>query len=344
MTKLTFLAICLLMTACSSSPAGSGPGGGGGGQPAGGAGGASGSGTGSGGGAGSPGDAAAAVGGQSGASFDAGGAEDAHTADGTAGVGADTGAGGSAGCESMPSDDFASATLGPCWQAPRQRLPATPLISVAPSNGALHLRATGNQNGVLYRTSTKALVYKEITAVNFKVTTTAHPRMASAPTMLPTKDLHVGGVMVRNPSSAGGTTENYLFLMVGHSEQNAGTVHEGVEFKTTVNGCSDFNEPDWGAGATGPDAELRICRIGAAFRLYKRVPGDAAWTAAMPPGASCAGNSVAGAVLTRTDLPERLQVGLALNFSAPSDLDVTFDQFSFVPLAAGATAADCTSD
>ena len=182
------------------------------------------------------------------------------------------------------------------------------------------------------------------TSTNFKLTTTAHPRKATAATMLPTKDLHVGGLMVRNPSSNGGNTENYLFLMVGHSEQNNGTVHQGTEFKTTVNGCSDFNEPDWGAGAMSPDAQLRICRIGAAFRLFKRIPGDATWTAAMPPAMACAGNAVAGAVLTRTDLPETLQVGLALNFSAPSDLDVAFDDFTFVALPAGASATDCTVD
>jgi hypothetical protein len=344
MTKMALMAICLV-TACSS-PDGSGwgGGGGGGGETAGGAGGVAANGTGGGGVAGGPDSAAVAVAGQGGASPDAGGDEDLHGSGGMTGVdAADMSPDAAGACEAMPSDEFAAASLGPCWKI-LNGSPAMPLISVAPSNGALHLRATGNQDGVWYRTSTKALVYKEITAANFKVTTTAHPRKATAPTMLPTKDLHVGGVMVRNPSSAGGTTENYLFLMVGHSEQNAGTVHEGVELKTTVNGCSDFNEPDWGAGAAGPDADLRICRIGAAFRLYKRVPGDATWTPATPPPASCSGNVVAGAVLTRADLPERLQVGLALNFSAPSDLDVAFDQFTFVPLGAGATAADCTSD
>ncbi|HVR03653.1 MAG TPA: hypothetical protein VMT47_16060 [Polyangia bacterium] len=341
------MAICVV--AACSSPGGSGRGGAGSGDAAGGGGQAAGSGTGGGGGVvGGPGGASAAVAGQGGVppdtDADAGGTEDVHGSGGMTGVdAADVGPDTAGGCEAMLSDDFGAATLGPCWKI-LNGSPAMPLISVAPSNGALHLRANGNQNGVWYQTSTKALVYKEITAANFKVTTTAHPRMATAPTMLPTKDLHVGGVMVRNPSSAGGTTENYLFLMVGHSEQNAGTVHEGVEFKTTVNGCSDFNEPDWGASAAGPDAELRICRIGAAFRLYKRVPGDATWTLATPPAASCAGNVVAGTVLTRADLPERLQVGLALNFSAPSDLDVGFDQFTFVPLGAGATAADCTSD
>jgi hypothetical protein len=269
-------------------------------------------------------------------------AADAATSD-TGAIDTITDDGATAGCESTPSDDFSSAALGPCWKL-LNGTAGNPLITTTVAAGALHLRANGNQNGVWYRTSTKSLVYKELTAANFKVTTTAHPRKATAPTMLPTKDLHVGGVMVRDPASNGGTTESYLFLMVGHSENNDGTIHQGVEFKTTVKGCSDYNEPDWGPSAAGPDADLRICRIGAAFRLYKRVPGDATWTAAMPPAMACPGNDISGAVLTRADLPQTLQVGLALNFSAPSDLDVAFDEFSFVALPADATAGDCTSD
>src|SRR6185436_14777699 len=101
---------------------------------------------------------------------------------------------------------------------------------------------------------------------------------------------------------------------------------------------------DWGADAMGQDAELRICRLQKTFRLYKRVPGDAAWTPAAPPGASCAGNVVQDNVLSRADLPTTVQVGLALNFSSPSDLDVAIDAITLVPLAADATPADCESD
>lgn len=93
------------------------------------------------------------------------------------------------------------------------------------------------------------------------------------------------------------------------------------------------------------DAELRICRLGAEFRHYERLPGagPGEWQPATPPS-GCAGNAVAGDVLTRSDLPETLQVGMALNFSRPSHLDVAFHAIELVVLARAATAADCTSD
>jgi hypothetical protein len=53
---------------------------------------------------------------------------------------------------------------------------------------------------------------------------------------------------------------------------------------------------------------------------------------------------VSGNVLTRSDLPETLQVGLAINFNAPSDLDVAFDSLHFVELPEGATPDACTGD
>ncbi|HEV3032488.1 MAG TPA: hypothetical protein VG319_12660, partial [Polyangia bacterium] len=168
------MAICLV--AACSSPGGSGRGAGGDVDARGGGGGGAGSATGGGGGAGGPGGGVAAAAGQGGGSPDAGGAEDGHGSGGMTGVdAADLALDPAGGCAAMPSDDFAAATLGPCWKI-LNGSPAMPLISVALSNGALHLRATGNQNGVWYNTSTKALVYKEIIAANFKVTTTAHPR------------------------------------------------------------------------------------------------------------------------------------------------------------------------
>jgi len=240
-----------------------------------------------------------------------------------------------------PNDEFEGTELDSCWLTLNGST-AMPLIAIAQKEGALHLSANGNQGGVWYQGATKSLIYQLVSAQRFTLTTTAHPRKFTDPESLPTKDLHVGGLMVRNPSSAGGSTENYVFIMVGHSENNNGMVHQGVEFKTTVNGCSDWAEPDWGASHDEPDAELRICRLGAEFRMYKRVPGDATWTAAPPPS-GCNGNDVTDGVLSRSDMPESVQVGLALNFNAPSDLEVAFDSIHFVELPEGATADTCTN-
>jgi hypothetical protein len=249
--------------------------------------------------------------------------------------------GGAPGCAF--SDTFTGASLDPCWSV-LNGTAQMPLITLGISGGALHLAANGNLNGVWYQGSTKSLVYKLVNASAFRVTTTVRPRKATDLASLPTKDLHVGGLMLRDPASAGGATERYLLFMAGHSENNNGMVHQGVELKSTVNGCSNWNEPDWGATATEQNAELRACRIGAAFRFYKRVPSAPTWTPATPPASTCAGNVVQGDVVTRADLPVTLQVGLGLNFSNPSDLDVAVDAIDLVTLPANATAADCVAD
>lgn len=95
-----------------------------------------------------------------------------------------------------------------------------------------------------------------------------------------------------------------------------------VETKTTRDGQSDYEGPPWPSG----DADLRICRLGPTFRLYKRAIGDGAWTL--------------GATYARDDLPAALQVGLNIYSIAPRpDLLATFDEVRFAPAAA---EADCT--
>jgi hypothetical protein len=349
-----------VLAGCSSG--GGSPGNGGGGNGSGGAGGASagaggarldggglggatgGSGAGgSGGGAGgvgSGGSGGGGAGGSGGASSGGGGAGGA-AADGprvTGGSGgADTGGPGTGGqpadagaCTGAFSDDFAGTTLDPCWTT-LNGTAAAPLIDVSVSGGALHLAARNNQNGVWYQGSTKSLVYRTVSATRFKVTTTAHPRKLSNPSVPPTIALHVGGVMVRSPASRGGNTENYLFVMVGSNEQ----ARPGVEVKSTTNGMSQFDEPVW---ATPDVAELRICRLGVELYVYKRAPGGT-WALADPFRRATAD------VVARPDLPETLQVGLALNFSGPgADLTVAFDGITVTLLPATATVADCTSD
>lgn len=298
---------------------------------------------------GSPSNAGTSTTGDAGETSEGGSASSAGSANGgsanNAGTSNDGGTPGEGGAGPACSfdDTFAGTTLDPCWSVLNGTQQA-PLISVNVSGGALHLVAQGNLNGVWYQGSTKSLVYKQVSESAFKVTTTVRPRKATNAASLPTKDLHVGGLLLRDPASQGGGTERYVLFMAGHSENNNGVVHQGVEVKSTVNGCSNWNEPDWGATATEQDAELRVCRIGAAFRFYKRVPGANSWTPAAPPTPSCTGNVVQGDVLTRADMPATLQVGVGLNFSNPSDLDVAFDAIQLVALPANATAADCVTD
>jgi hypothetical protein len=177
--------------------------------------------------------------------------------------------------------------------------------------------------------STRTLIYKLVDSTNFKVTTTARPRKRTDLTQAPTHGLHVGGLMVRSPASHGGATENYLFIMAGSNE----SALPGVEVKSTTNGNSVFSEPVWSNPLA---ADLRICRLGAAFHVYKRVPGTATWQT----GQSDANRT--DPTENRPDLPATLQVGLALNYGGvDNDLDVAFDAITFEPAS---TLADCTSD
>jgi len=224
------------------------------------------------------------------------------------------------------SDDFNGTQLDPSWTVLN-----APLLQIAVSGGALHLQAIPGQDGVWFQGSTKTLVYKLVTASNFKVTTTARPRKRTDPTTPPTNPLHVGGLMVRNPSSSGGTTENYLFIMVGSNEG----AMPGVEVKSTTNGSSVFAEPGWSNPAA---ADLRICRLGSSFYVFKRVPGTTTWQSGR------SNESRPDPAESRPDLPQTLQVGLALNYSGGvNDLNVGFDNIIFsadTPL----TFADCISD
>jgi hypothetical protein len=243
---------------------------------------------------------------------------------GTAGGGGSAGAGGST-CAF--SDDFENGSLDPCW-ATLNGTSASPLIEIEQAGGVLHLRAINGQNGVWYQGATKSLVYKLVTG-NFKVTTMAHPRKRTNVNEAPSLALHVGGLMARHPSSNGGNTENYLFTMVGSNE----FAEPGVEIKSTTNGASQWSEPTWSNPLA---AELRLCRLGASFHAYKRAPGSGGWILADHQGQAMA--------ISRPDLPETLQVGLALNFSGPNnDLDVSFDDITLAATAP-VTAADCTSD
>ena len=97
-----------------------------------------------------------------------------------------------------------------------------------------------------------------------------------------------------------------------------------VETKTTANSASDWDSPAWPSG----DAEVRICRIGATFTLYKRTIGDATWTLA--------------ATYQHPEMPSTIQVGACAYASAigmSPDLRVAFDEIRFRTVV---SPTDCT--
>ncbi len=213
---------------------------------------------------------------------------------------------------SLLSDRFDGATLDPAWSIRRPEL-----LDIAVEGGSLNLVL--NQSALWFNTSRGPLLHKLVTG-DFTVTATVRARSASQPDQPPVPLIHLGGLMARNPSGeTAGVGENYIFIVVGRDVDNL-----SVETKTTVNSASDFVGPSWPSG----DAELRICRRGATFRLYKRAIGAAAWTLAM--------------TYVRSDLPATLQVGPVIyGPSGTPDLRVSFDEVIF---ANAADDASCAAD
>ena len=223
------------------------------------------------------------------------------------------------------TDDFTGAQLSACWTVMNGG--ANPIVEIAQTGGALHLRAISGADRRWYNGGTGSLVYQLVTARRFIVTTTVHPRKRTDATAAPTIDLHVGGLLVRDPASQGGATENYVMLMAGSNELS----QPGIEVKSTTDGQSTWREPTWASPLV---AELRMCRLDDALYLYKRVPAGT-WT--------LANHLDQAAPVMRPDLPDTLQVGMSLNFGgAPTDLDVAFDAITMAPTPS--TVADCTAD
>ncbi len=212
------------------------------------------------------------------------------------------------------SDEFGGTALDASWLLVNPGL----LKSYGVSSGALQMEP---KNGALwYHASTGSAIYKSVTG-DFKVTTTAHVRKATDASATPNANYQLAGLIARNPASDGATAqENYVFVVVGYRADTGGLV---LETKNTVSDVSTDPHPSWPSG----DAELRICRRGTSYRLYKRTVGATTWTLAI--------------TLSRTDLPATLQVGVITYAQATADIRGTFDRVVFANVASD---ADCIAD
>lgn len=210
------------------------------------------------------------------------------------------------------SDIFDDSALDPSWTVLR---PNQAHIGVA--GGSLSLTANGHS--LWFQASRGPLIHKLVTG-DFRVTARVHARRASDESLPPNQNIHLGGLMARDPASeSGGLGENYVFIVVGQDENDP-----SIETKTTANPTSTYEGPPW----PDPDADLRICRLGSTFRLWKRAVGSSAWTLA--------------ATFDRPDLPDTLQVGpFIYAASGNPDLLARFDDVVFAEVV---TAADCESD
>jgi hypothetical protein len=231
-----------------------------------------------------------------------------------AGTGPDAGADGGPTSLSGMSDQFEGTSLDPAWSVLH-----ADTVDVSEHDGKLFIHP--NTSILWYNDSEAVIVYKMVTG-NFKATSAVHARRASDPTMPPDKIIHLGGVMGRDPTAP---PENYVFVVVGHDENGI-----AVETKSTANSQSSYMGPTWPSG----DAELRLCRLGASFNLYKRAIGSTVWQMAYQ--------------FNRPDLPATLEVGPNVyaytgnnSGGGPPDLLVSYEYFNFADVA---DLAGCTAD
>ncbi len=231
---------------------------------------------------------------------------------GDGGSGQDTGPASDAGDLSGLSDEFNGTSLDPSWSVFNGNG-----VTISVHDGALYLQPT---HALLWFNAYEGMEISKMVTGDFKATAVVHARKASDPTMPPDFGPQLGGVMARDPTAP---PENYVFVVVGHNPTQV-----AVETKSTVNSNSMYQGPVWPNG----DAELRLCRVGATFLLYKRAIGATTWQSAM--------------TFTRPDLPQTLAVGpnayaydQNVSGGGTPDLIVSFDRFVFANVA-GMTDCD----
>lgn len=157
-------------------------------------------------------------------------------------------------------------------------------------------------------------LYKPVTG-NFRITAQVHTSKQSDPSQPPGGDgtVQLGGLMVR---SGEGGRENYVFIVAGDDGNDT-----SIETKNTVNAFSEYDGPAWDSA----DVELRICRLGETFHLYKRHIGAEE-------------NWIPAASFDRPDLPEAVQVGVNIYSNSEPDLQIRFENISIDAIT---NTADC---
>ena len=158
-----------------------------------------------------------------------------------------------------------------------------------------------NQRGVL--------AYKPLEG-DFKITASVYTSKSSDRNQPPGGDgtVQLGGIMA---CAETGGQENYVFIVMGGDGNGL-----SVETKNTTDNVSEYEGPAWDSS----NAQLRICRSGQTFHLYKRqVDREEPWMSA--------------ALFDRPDLPASLQVGLNIYSDSTPDLQVCYENIKIEKLA-----------
>jgi hypothetical protein len=198
------------------------------------------------------------------------------------------------------SDSFRGRSLSRSWSVLQPELVRTTV-----RGGALSLELSGP--ALWFNDAMGVLVFKPVTG-NFKATATVHTSSASARGTPPAPAIRLGGLMARDPASDSTRLQSYVHIVAGNGPSGV----LAVEHKTTQNSNSVYEAPEWRSA----DAQLRICRVGSTFKLYKRPLRSKRWQLA--------------ATYERPDLPSTLQVGADVySPNSPPDLIVRWDEITF---------------
>jgi len=188
-------------------------------------------------------------------------------------------------------------------------------VAISTENDSLIL--TLRQRTLWFMSQRGVLVYKPVSG-NFRITAEVHAAKNSDSSQAPGGDgtVQLGGLMARNGS---GGMENYVFIVIGDDGNGL-----SIETKNTVDSFSDYAGPGWDSS----EAELRLCRFGSTFNLYKRHLGaNEAWALAES--------------FDRLDLPDTLQVGANIYTDSTPDLRVRFDHLLIDQIT---NETDCEQD
>jgi hypothetical protein len=163
----------------------------------------------------------------------------------------------------------------------------------------------------LWFQASKGVLFYTLVSGAFRVTATVQTQRTSDSSVDPGGDgtTQLAGLMARGQTP----DENYVFITVGSDANGL-----SVETKTTTNNDSKFAGPAWPSG----DAELKVCRIGSTFTLWKRQidSGD---------------DFTLAATYKRDDLKGEVQVGANIYSDSAPDITALFDNLTIEPLDPG---------
>ncbi len=238
------------------------------------------------------------------------------------------GSGGSGGVTSdlaALSDDFEDAATLEDWTLLNEQL------GLAPPHELLDIDTTVPGKLTIvplvsswYQDDMATFLYKQVTG-DFLVEVDAAAFQKGTESAPPTELFNSAGLLIRDPASTL-ADQHWLMYNIGRQEQFI-----GVEGKATVSSQSELVLiPTDGAHA----GRLRLCRIGDAVRMLRRLPGDAAWTQT---------HTYPDTFVQTPDhtFPETVQVGFIDNAYLVAGVRA---EFEYIKFSRPVTEADCAAD